>query len=91
MKGVQSKFKFKNYKTEEPDIYLCVEFSNMDNNHREEFWDMSSDKYCTAMVNNFYTTLVLLPHWVTCVTNRGDKVTRLPTRLSTGESCYTKK
>ena len=41
----------------EPDIYLCFELSNMDNNHRDECWDMSSDKYCTDMVNNLYTTL----------------------------------
>ena len=57
MKGVQSKFKFKNYKTEEPNIYLCVELSKIDNDHKDECWEMSSDKYCTAVVNNFHTTL----------------------------------
>ena len=55
--GLHSKFRINNYKTEEPEIYLCVELSKIDNNHKDEFWDMSSDKYCTAMVNNFHTTL----------------------------------
>ena len=54
--GLHSKFRINNYKTEEPEIYLCVELSKIDNNHKDEFWDMSSDKYCTAMVNNFHTT-----------------------------------
>ena len=57
MKGVQSKFKIKNDKMEEPDIHLGVELSNMDNDSRYKFWDMSSEKYCNAMVNNFDTTL----------------------------------
>ena len=35
--------------------------------------------------------VLLLPYWVTRVTNRGDKVTRLPMRLRAGESCNTKK
>ena len=57
MKGVQSKFKIKNDKTEEPDIYLCVELSKMENYHMYECWDMWSDKYFTAMFNNLYTIL----------------------------------
>ena len=57
MKGIQSKFKFNNDKMKEPDIYLGVELSKMYNNHKYKCWYMSLDKYCTAVVNNFDTTL----------------------------------
>ena len=57
MKGVQSKLKFNNDNMEELDIYPGVELSKMDNNSRDKCWDMSSENYCNAMVNNFDTTL----------------------------------
>ena len=52
MKGMQSKSKLKNGNTKEPYIYLGEEFYKMDNGHWDEFWAMSSDNYCDAMVNN---------------------------------------
>ena len=52
MKGIQAKFKLKGYKIEEHDMYLGAELSNMTNVHGQEYWDMSSDKYCTAAVTN---------------------------------------
>ena len=58
MKWVQSKFKFNNYNREEPDIYLGMELSKMDNDHREKCWYMSSEKYCTTVVNIF------IQHWI---------------------------
>ena len=52
MKGIQSKFKLKDDKMDKPDVYLGAELSAMDNEQGDECWDMSSDKYCAAMVKN---------------------------------------
>ena len=52
MKGIQSKFKFKNDKTEKPDVYLGADLYTMDKDQGDKCWAMSSDKYCAAMVKN---------------------------------------
>ena len=57
MKLIQSKSKLKNDNMEEPDIYLCEEFSKMDNGHGRKFSAMASYKYCVAMVKNIEETL----------------------------------
>lgn len=57
LKGIQSKFKLKDDKMEEPEIYLGAELSRMDNLEGESCWAMSSDKYCAAMVKNVEVSL----------------------------------
>ena len=57
MKGIQAKFKLKDDKMEEPDVYLGAELSRMDNEQGDLCWGMSSDKYCAAMVKNIEETL----------------------------------
>ena len=57
MKGIQTRFKIKNDKMEEPEIYLGSELSKMDNVHGDSCWAMSSDKYCAAMVKNVEESL----------------------------------
>ena len=52
MKVIQSNFKLKDEKMEKPDVYLCAELFTMYNKQGSDFWAMSSDKYCAAMVNN---------------------------------------
>ena len=69
MKVIQSKFKLKDDKMEKPDVYLGADQSTMDNEQRDEFWAMSSDKYCTVMVKNVEETLT-------------KKVLRLPTKCN---------
>ena len=57
MKGIQSKFKLKDDKMEEPDVYLGAELSHMDNEQGDLCWAMSSEKYCIAMVKNVEETM----------------------------------
>ena len=52
LKQIQAKFKLKDDKMEEPELYLGAELSKMDNEHGDECWAMSSDKYCASMVKN---------------------------------------
>ena len=52
MKGINSYFKFKDNKIEEPDIYLKDELSRLINGDGTECWAMSSDKYCDSAVKN---------------------------------------
>ena len=52
MKAIESYFKFKNNKAVEPKMYLGAELSKITNQNGEEFWPMSSEKYCTAAVEN---------------------------------------
>ena len=52
MKQVQSKFKLKDDKIEEPTNYLGADLSKMINEDGDECWAMSSEKYCTAAVSN---------------------------------------
>lgn len=52
LKGIASKFKLKDDKMEEPDIYLGASLSKMTNEEGRECWAISSDKYCAAMVKN---------------------------------------
>ena len=52
MKSIQSKFTFKDNKIEKPEIYLGAGMSQMDNQDGDLCWAMSSDNYCSALVNN---------------------------------------
>jgi len=52
MKGVQAKFKLKDDKIEEPQVYLGASLSKMTNQDNDECWAMSSDTYCQAAVKN---------------------------------------
>ena len=57
MKAIQSKFKFKNDKIEEPDMYLGASMTKMFNSEGNECWAMSSDSYCAALVKNVESVL----------------------------------
>ena len=57
MKSIQTKFKLKDDKTEEPEVYLGANMSKMDNVHGDSCWAMSLDKYCNALVKNVESIL----------------------------------
>lgn len=57
LSSVQLKFKLKDDKMEEPEMYLGSEVSKMNNENGDECWALSSDKYCAAMVKNIEETL----------------------------------
>ena len=57
MQGIQKKFKLKDDKIEEPDIYLGAGLEKMVTAQGVECWTMSSDKYCKAAVANMETAL----------------------------------
>ena len=52
MKGIQSKFKLKDFKMKKPYVYLSAELSTMDNEQGDELWSILFDKYCAAIVKN---------------------------------------
>ena len=52
MNLIKSKFKLKGDKMEPPDNYLGATISKMDNTNGDSCWAMSSDQYCSALVNN---------------------------------------
>ena len=70
LKQIQSNFKFKDDKIEEPQTYLGGDLSKITNTDGIPCWSMSSDKYCTAMVKNIETVLK-------------DKGLRLPSKCAT--------
>ena len=57
MKYIQSKFKLKMDKIEEPDMYLGTDLPNMTNVDGKECWFMSSDNYCVSAVTNVESVL----------------------------------
>ena len=57
MNGIKEKFKIKNDKIEEPDIYLGASITKMMNNNGSECWAMSSDSYCSSLVKNVEESL----------------------------------
>ena len=57
MRGIQTKFKWKNDKMEKPEVYLGAELSSMDNEQGIECWAILSDKYCAAAINNIEDSL----------------------------------
>ena len=57
MKQIQQKFKLKNDKIEEPTSYLGADLSKMENQDGDLCWAMSSEKYCTATVDNVKSIL----------------------------------
>ena len=54
---IAAKFKLKDDKMDEPDMYLGGSLSKIDNVEGHECWAMSSDKYCAAMVTNIEETM----------------------------------
>ncbi len=52
MQGIQGKFKLKNDKIVEPDIYLGAQLGKMTTAEGVDCWTMSSDKYCKDAVEN---------------------------------------
>ena len=52
MVGIKETFKLKDDKKVEPDIYLGVEQSKLDNADGDIYWTASSAKYCAAAVQN---------------------------------------
>ena len=57
MHGVQNKFKLKDDKIAEPDVYLGATLSKMQTADGKMCWTMSSDAYCQAAVKNVECTL----------------------------------
>ena len=57
MQGIQNKFKLKDDKIAEPEIYLGAGLAKMITAQGIEAWTMSSDKYCQAAVANIETSL----------------------------------
>ena len=52
MKVIQATFKLKDYKIEEPKVYLGASLSKMKNQDNKSCWDMLLDTYCQAAVKN---------------------------------------
>ena len=57
LNGIKSKFKLKDDKMDEPDMYLGASLSRLDNEDGDACWAMSSDQYCKAMIQNVEDTL----------------------------------
>ena len=57
LKGVQLKFKLKEDKMETPEVYLGAGMTQMENIDGDLCWAMSSEKYCSAMVQNIEDVL----------------------------------
>ena len=70
MNGIKETFKLKGDKVEEPTVYLGAEITKMSNETNKECWEMSSNKYCAAAVDNVSE----------CLRKKG---LRLPTRCVT--------
>ena len=70
MKQIKARFKIKDDKIEEPTSYLGAEIGKMLNEDGDEYWSISSKKYCTSTVDNIEEVLnktaLKLPS--TCVT-----------------------
>ena len=52
MNGIRRDFKLKGNKAEEPTMYLGAGISKMTNDSGDTCWAMSSEKYCTAAIQN---------------------------------------
>ena len=52
MHDIQLKFKLKGDKIESPDTYLGAQLSQFENEDSVRCWEMSSEKYCEAAVQN---------------------------------------
>ena len=52
MDGIRARFTLKDNKFEEPTDYLWAQLSKMKNEFGNEFWTMSSSKYCKAAITN---------------------------------------
>ena len=52
MDGIRARFTLKDNKVEEPTNYLGTQLSKMKDKFGNEFWTMSSLKYCKAAITN---------------------------------------
>ena len=59
MDGIRSSFTLKDNKVEEPTDYLGAQLSKMKDEFGNEFWTMSSSKYCKAAIKNVEEQLAL--------------------------------
>ena len=59
MDGIKARFTFKDNKVEEPTDYLGAQLSKMKDEFGNEFWTMSSSKYCKADITNVEERLAL--------------------------------
>ena len=57
LQQIQAKFKLKDDKMKELELYLSAEMSKIDNEHWEKCQAISSDKYCGLMVKNIKENL----------------------------------
>ena len=59
MDGIRSRFILKDNKVEEPTDYLGAQLSKTKDEFGNEFWTMSSSKYCKATIKNVEERLAL--------------------------------
>ena len=59
MDGIQSHFTLKDDTVEDPTDYLGAQLSKMKDEFGNEFWNMSSSKYCKAATTNVEEWLAL--------------------------------
>ena len=59
MDGIRARFTLKDNKFEEPTNYLGAQLSKMKDEFENEFWTMSSSKYCKAAIANVEERLAL--------------------------------
>ena len=60
MDGIIARFTLKDNKVEKPTNYLGAQLSKMKDTFGNEFWTMSSSKYCKAAITNVEERLSLL-------------------------------
>ena len=60
MNGIRARFTLKDDKVEEPTNYLEAQLSKMKDEFGNEFWNMSSSKYCKAAITNVRSRFPLL-------------------------------
>ena len=59
MDGIRARFTLKDDKVEDPTDYLGAQFSKMNDEFGNNFWTMSSSKYCKAAITNVEERLAL--------------------------------
>ena len=60
MDGIKARFTLKDYKVEEPTDYMGAQMSKMKDEFGNNFWTMSSSKYCKSAIKNVEERLALI-------------------------------
>ena len=64
MDGIIARFTLKDNNVEEPTDYMGAQISKMKDKFVNEFWTLSSSKYCKAAITNVEKRLVLAEKWL---------------------------